>query len=124
MHELGTESGFCSQTAGLWQFAGLFILIIKILVPVALILIGIITLGKAVISTDEGDTKKGFKLLLKKFIVSVFIFFLPGLISVLFSAIDTFKDVRSDYMVCNSCITDPKGDYCVKKVVALESLDA
>ena len=124
MYMFGTENGFCSQTANLWQFAGLFILIVKIVIPVALIIIGIITLGKAVITTDEGDAKKGFKTMLKKFILAVVIFFLPGIVTALFSGVESFKDVKADYNVCNSCITNPKGEYCTKKVVALENLDA
>lgn len=120
MSSFGTESGFCAQTAIFWQLVGNILLIIKILVPVALICIGIITLGKAVISTDEKDMKNGFNSIIKKFLISVFIFFLPTIVTTMFGVVNGFDDLRSDYNVCQKCISNPKGNYCKSKVIAME----
>jgi len=120
MELFGTEAGFCSQTAVLWQFIGQALLVIKIIVPVTLIVLGIITLGKAVISTDEKEIKNGFNSMIKKFIISVMIFFIPTIVTALFGIVNGFNELKNDYDVCEACISHPKSDYCVSKVVAIE----
>ena len=121
MKTFGTEYGFCAQTATFWQMIGNLLLIVKILVPVVLILLGIITLGKAVISTDEKDMKNGLNSMLKKFIVSVMIFFIPTLVSAMFGLVDAFEELEADYSVCEACVAHPKGNFCKDKVIALET---
>lgn len=120
MDLFGTESGFCSQTAVLWQFIGQALLVLKIIIPIVLIVLGIITLGKAVISTDEKEMKKGFNSMLKKFIIAVFIFFIPTIVTALFGIVNGFNELKDDYNVCESCISHPKGEYCVNKVLAIQ----
>ena len=116
MNYIGTEYGFCAQTSSFWQLVGYFLLVVKIVIPVALIIIGIITLGKAVISSDEKDTKKGINSLIKKFLVAAVIFFVPNIITALFSVVSNFNDVKDDYIVCNKCMSHPNSDFCKKKV--------
>lgn len=112
----GTENGFCAQTATLWQFVGYILLIMKIIVPAALIIIGIITLGKAVISSEEKDMKNGVKSMIKKFITAVIIFFIPTIVSALFGFVRGFDEVKEDYTVCSKCISNPRSNYCETKV--------
>lgn len=119
MYDIGTEYGICAQTAGVWQLVGQLLALFKIVVPVMLILVGVITLGKAVISTDENEAKKGFSLLIKKFLVAVAIFFMPTIITALFTSVDNFNELKDDYDVCRTCITSPNGDYCENKVIAV-----
>ena len=119
MELFGTENGFCAQTAEFWQLVGNILLVFKIIVPVILICIGIITLGKAVISTDEKDMKNGFNSMIKKFITAVCIFFLPTIITTMFGIVNGFDELQKDYNVCQKCITNPKGEYCESKVVAI-----
>lgn len=116
---IGTENGFCAQTAVLWQLIGNVLLIFKIVIPVILIVIGIITLGKAVISTDEKDMKNGVNSMVKKFLVAVLIFFIPNIVTTLFGIVSGFNELKSDYNVCQKCISHPKGDYCESKVIAM-----
>lgn len=112
MDKLGTEMGFCAQTAAVWQFVGQCLLVIKVILPVVLIIMGVITLGKAVISDDEKDVKKGFTKMLHKFIVAVIIFFIPSIVTALFNVVGGFDDVSEDYAVCKSCISSPRGESC------------
>lgn len=121
---IGTEIGFCSQTASAWQMVGLLLMVIKIIIPVCLIIIGIITLGKAVISDDDKEIKKGVNKLIKKFIVAVCIFFVPSIISALFAVVNGFDDVKSDFDVCKRCMTSPRGSFCEGKVAFQENQDA
>jgi len=108
----GTEYGLCMQTASFWQLIGYGLMIFKIVIPVILIVIGIIVLGKAVISDDEKDMKKGINSLIKKFILSVVIFFLPNIISSLFGIVSEFDEIKNDFAVCKHCISHPKSERC------------
>lgn len=121
MEYYGTAYGFCSQTANVWQLLGYFIMIFKIVLPVILIILGMFTLGKAVVSDDEKDMKKGINSMLKKFVVSVVIFFLPTIISALFGIVSGFDELKSDYNICEDCMVHPKGESCTTKVLAMEN---
>ncbi len=123
MELFGTEAGFCSQTAGLWQLVGYLFMIFKIVIPISLIVTGILTLGKAVISNDEKENKKGYSTLLKSIITAVVIFFIPSIVTALFGVVDGFNELRPDYDVCKRCMTNPKSDYCTSKVIALQNYD-
>lgn len=112
----GSENGFCAATATVWQFIGYILLLMKIIIPAALIVIGVITLGKAVLSTDDKDMKNGVKTMIKKFIAAVVIFFIPTIISSLFGFVNGFDDLKADYAVCSKCISNPRSNYCVAKV--------
>lgn len=119
MELFGTEQGFCSQTAEFWQLVGNLLLVFKIIIPVILIVLGIIMLGKAVISSDDKDMKKCFGSIFKKFIAAVFIFFLPTIITTFFGIVNGFDDLKNDYNVCRKCISSPKSNFCQNKVIAV-----
>jgi fumarate reductase subunit D len=113
MENIGTSAGFCSQTVGIWQAVGYFLMVFKIVLPIILIIIGIITFGKAVISDDDKEIKKGYTSLLKKLIVCIIAFFLPQIITSIFNIIvDDFKNLKPDYDVCKTCIVSPNGNKC------------
>ncbi len=116
MDTIGTEGGFCAQTAGIWQLVGYFILIFKIVLPIILIVIGILTLGKAVITDDDKVAKTCFNSMIKKFLLAIVIFFIPSIISAAFKLLKDFSDVKDDYLVCEMCIIRPRGSYCKDKV--------
>ncbi len=116
MGNVGNANGFCYQTSGIWQFAGYGVMIFKIVIPVILIILGIVALGKAVISNDEKDIKTAINSMIKKFIAAVVIFFVPSIVSALFSAIGSFSDVKEDYEVCVKCITGPNKQTCKNAV--------
>lgn len=102
-------AGFCSESAEIWRFAGRVVFILKILIPAILVIIGIIALGKAVISDDDKEIKTAVNKLIKKFIVAVVIFFVPTLIRALFAIVDGFGDGGNDYITCINCIANPSG---------------
>ena len=104
--EPGTNQGFCYETAQIWQFAGYIVLVLKIIIPAILVILGVIALGKAVISDDTKEIKTAVNGLIKKFIVAVCIFFIPTIVSALFSAIN-WGDVKPDYDTCIKCIASP-----------------
>ncbi len=103
---LGDVSTFCTSTTDIWRFIGKIIAIFKIVVPVILIVIGVIALGKALVSNDDKEIKTAFNSLLKKVIIGVVIFFIPTLVSAIIGLVDS--DMKNDSSVCIKCITNPK----------------
>lgn len=107
------DVNFCSSTADVWQLVGMFLLIFKIVIPIILIILGMIDLGKAVISSDDKAVSKAAKSLLMRIIAAVVIFFIPTVISFVFSLVGSFNaDVKSDFVNCKECITHPNGTKC------------
>ena len=95
--------GFCTDTVEIWQFVGKILWIIRVLVPVILLVIGTVTLGKAVIAEDDGEIKKSVTKLVKKVIIAAIIFFLPMLVKAIFNLVlsDEAKgNAQNDYVVC------------------------
>ena len=101
---LGT---FCKETANIWQILGYVVMILKIAIPLILIVLGMVDLGKAVVSSDEKAINKSVGTLIKRFVAAVVIFFIPTIVSAIFGIlklVDTSKE--SDYNVCVQCVTN------------------
>lgn len=98
--------GFCSDTANIWNILGYIVTIIKIVIPLALIIYGMVDLGKAVISSDDKAIGKAVGSLVRRFIAAVVVFFIPTIVSALFNALDIMgSDEKADYNVCVQCVT-------------------
>ena len=98
--------GFCADTANIWNVLGYVVTIIKIVIPLILIILGMIDLGKAVISSEEKAMSKSVSALLKRFIAAVIVFFIPTIVSALFNALALMSDAtKADYNVCVQCLT-------------------
>ena len=100
-------ASFCTEAAPIFKFIGQIVNIFKIIIPVILVVIGVIALGKAVIANDDKEIKTATNSLIKKLITGVCIFFIPTIVSAVFTLIDSFGDTKSDTDVCIQCITDP-----------------
>lgn len=99
---------FCYKTATTWQFIGQMLFILKILIPIVIIVLGSIDLGKAVVSSDDKAIKSASSKLLKRVVLGIIIFFVPLIIKFIFSMISLVsEDMRNDYMNCIDCLTDP-----------------
>ncbi len=113
---IGGNKGFCYNTSVIFQFIGYIVLVLKIIIPAILIVLGVVALGKAVISDDDKEIKTAVNSLIKKFITAVFIFFIPTIVSALFSIVNGFSDVEADYQTCVKCITSPTNTTCKNAV--------
>jgi fumarate reductase subunit D len=92
---------FCTETAEVWKVIGKFITLFKIVIPVILVIIGVVTLGKAVINDDDKDIKAATTKLVKKVIVAIVIFFIPTIIQAIFNLVyPSGKDGHPDYVTC------------------------
>ena len=63
--------------------------IIQLGIPILLILLGTIDLGKAVISSDEKEIKAAQSRLIKRFIYAAAVFFVPLLVTVVMNVVAT-----------------------------------
>ena len=50
---MGNVDNFCAETSNIWRTVGYFLLVFKIVIPIILIILGMVDLGKAVISSDD-----------------------------------------------------------------------
>ncbi|MBE6155314.1 MAG: hypothetical protein E7164_00985 [Firmicutes bacterium] len=92
------------------------IVVIKVMVPIMLIVTGIMNLGKAVVYEDDNALKKSAQLLLTKFIVGAFIFFIPTIIYSLMEGVHNYDKSTSQFTDCGKCLTSIKTcDQLIKK---------
>ena len=63
--------------------------IIQIGIPIILIVLGMFDLGKAVVASKEDEIKSAQKLLIKRVVYAVAIFFVVFLVTAVFSVVDS-----------------------------------
>lgn len=106
-------STFCNDTAPIWRFFGEIIYVIRIVIPVIIILLGTIDLGKAVIAGEDKAIKESQKMFIKRLIYGIAIFFITTIIKVVFGLLDV--DIDKNYnKTCWNCATKPHSEECLK----------
>ena len=82
--------------------------IIQIGIPILLILMGSIDLGKAVIASDEKEVKAAQGRLIKRFIYAILVFFIPTLVFAIMDIVSNSADENSlndnDWRTCWNCV--------------------
>lgn len=81
----------------IWSIVGFIINIIMIGVPIALIIFGMVDLGKAVIASKEDEVKKATKLLGKRFLYAVGVFAVVWFVTFVFDTISSMADDDFEY---------------------------
>lgn len=89
--------------APLWNVVGTVINIIWIGVPILLIVLGSIDLGKAVISSKEDEVKKAKKALLNRVIYAVLVFCVVWIVGIVMDAISSIGIEGSDTTTWRTC---------------------
>ncbi len=75
--------------------------LIQIGIPIILIVLGMLDLGKAVMASKEDEIKPAQKLLIKRAIYAVAIFFVVFIVQVVFGLIDNSGDLgQSNWITC------------------------
>ena len=83
-----TDCAGFSVPDSLINIVATIITIIKIGVPIILIVLGMIDMGKAVASQKEDEIKKGQKTLISRCIAAGIVFFVVAIVQLLFSVIN------------------------------------
>ena len=92
------------QLVASFKLVGIFLTIIKIIVPVILILMGTIDMTKAVISKDNDAIQKNLIVFLKRSTAGVLVFLAPNIILGIFHLVDGMDGFDSAYKTCVDCI--------------------
>ena len=85
-----------------------------IILPTIFIIMATISLAKVVISGKSDDFKENLGLILKKYIVAIFIFFLPNIVTYVFGDLGEF-DVSALQCIENITIEDVENSGIVAK---------
>ncbi len=78
--------------------------IIKIGVPIILIVLGMIDMGKAVASQKEDEIKKGQKILLSRCIAAGIVFFVVAIVQLLVNIINSTTDKNGEENTIWKCV--------------------
>ena len=102
---------FCADTAGIWRVVGFVIYIIRIAIPILIVLLGTLDLGKAVIAGEDKKIKEAQKTFIMRIIYGIAIFFVFPIVEVIFGLLGF--DVEHSYQrVCWECATHPTNENC------------
>ncbi len=92
-----------NEYAPIWNVVGIIIKVIWIGVPIALIVLGSIDLGKAVISSKEDEVKKAKKALLNRFLYAVLVFCVVWIVTLVMGAISKIGINDTDTTSWSKC---------------------
>ena len=95
---------YCTKLKEPLKFIGQIVLIIKILIPVLIIAFGMLDFFRAIIGSKDDEIKKSMKSLVMRVLSGVIIFFIPTIVSAIFSLISDFGVIRGDFDACQKCI--------------------
>ncbi len=107
-------STFCADTHSLLGLVGWAITIFKIAIPLIIIVLGVIDLGKAAVSSKPEEIKKSAISLVWRFVGGIVIFFIPTIIMLVFGFVGNFGEAQKqvDWNICYKCITAPWDSGC------------
>ena len=90
LFQIGADFDPCTES-GILPFVKIIkhglIPVIQIGIPIILIVLGMIDLGKAVIASDDGEVKKAQGRLIRRCIYAVAVFFVVTLVTLLFNLV-------------------------------------
>ncbi len=96
---------FCTDTAPVWGLIGSIVTIIQIAIPVIIILLGTIDLGKAVMAGKDDEIKSAQKMFIKRLIYGVAVFFVVWVVKAVFNLV---ANANVESSVCWQCVASPK----------------
>ena len=106
-------STFCSNEGVLTLFSilGIGVTAIKIAIPIILIIMGMLDMGKAVTSGKDDEIKKELVVFLKRAIAAILVFFIPSLVGLIMQIVNnSLTDSNAcGYSQCVSKLTGVGG---------------
>ena len=106
------DTTFCQDSANIWKLIGQLINIIKIVIPIIIVILAMLDLGKAVMAGDDKEIQAAQKMLIKRLVYGVIIFFVVTIVQVVFNLIGVNLTEGEDASICWSCVTRPNSASC------------
>ena len=104
---------FCRDSVSIWRFIGEVIYAFRIVIPIIIVILGTIDLGKAVMAGEEKTVKEAQKAFIKRLIYGVAIFFVTPIVQVIFGLLDVDLE-EEDTKICWDCAATPNTEECLK----------
>ena len=104
---------FCTDSAAIWKLTGQVINIFKIVIPIIIVLLAMVDLGKAVMAGEEKEIKTAQKLVIKRLIYGVVLFFAVTIVQTVFGLVDTNYKTGGDDIEgakCWTCVLTPNSE--------------
>lgn len=102
------SSAYCGKLKEPLKFVGNIVVILKILIPIIIIFFGILDFIKALTASKDDEIRKAGKSLAFRCLSGVVIFLLPTLVSVVFSLVDSWADIKGEFNACQKCVLNVK----------------
>ncbi|MDE6284163.1 MAG: hypothetical protein K2M17_00235, partial [Bacilli bacterium] len=100
-------TSFCVDTAPIWRFAGYIFMLIKIIIPLIIIVLGIVDLFKVITSGDDKAMNKAMASVVQRVVMGIAIFFVPTVVSLIFSIIKESAPFLESADACQVCLLRP-----------------
>mgnify|MGYP004606229245 CR=1 FL=1 len=102
-------SGFCNGAKDIMQVIGWFLLIFKFVIPIIIIVLGALDLGKAVTASKDDEIKKSAKALGMRIVAGIIIFLVPSFIIWIFGLVAGFSEAQESlgWPTCETCLLHP-----------------
>ena len=102
-----TADTFCQNTAPLWGLLGIAVVAIKVAIPIILIVMGMLDMGKAVTSGKDEEIKKQLMAFLRRAIAAVLVFFIPSIVGLIMQLVNdgTHDEGTCGYAKCIQSVT-------------------
>ncbi len=112
---------FCSGTSEILSMVGWALTIFKVVIPLIIIALGLVDLGKAAVSSKPEEIKKSATSLVWRLVGGILIFFVPSIIMMIFGFVGRFSTAQSglgqnEWNICYKCITAPWDGTCTTAV--------
>ena len=101
--DLGGVTSWTGDIATIPKLTSTVVTIIQWVIPVILIVLGMMDLGKAVTSNDEKQMKEAQKTLIKRVIYAVLVLFIVAIVRFVFSALAPDNKSKSNVSGCINC---------------------
>lgn len=92
---LAGSDTFCHDTLQVWELIGSIVKIVQIAIPVIIILLGTIDLGKAVMAGKDDEIKGAQKMFIRRLIYGLAVFFVVFIVRAVFNVIAESSDATS-----------------------------
>ncbi len=102
---------FCTDAFDIFNLIAKVIFVLKIAIPIIIVILATLDLGKAVMAGEEKAIKEAQNMLIKRLIYGVAIFFVVTIVQVVFGLFDSEDATNSQCWTAATCL-DPWNGKC------------